>query len=676
MSKDNESTMQWKLDIANLKKGMQDARREISLANAEFKNATAGMGKWSDSASGVEAKTQQLSKVRQEAEEIRAKYDKVSEELEESRRAQQALQDRITGDKLSGSQWEGQVRLLEEQIRIADEGGERGRERLEEIEDLLLAKTRDIEAISETGRELQGRIDEGEARQAEEKTRLEEASRRAEEAVRALEELAKKRTELLERQSTLSSQISGARVMIEQLRDRKAQLEEQARKLQFETDGRRQVLEDTASGLAKIDEEIASLEAESTSTGETLGTCQESLNGMNARLESTQLAYHREASRLETLRNIAERYDGYGNSIRKVMEQRAREPGILGVVADLIRPEAQYETAIETALGGAIQNIVTEDEDTAKRMIRFLKDGRLGRATFLPLTAMRPWEFGQRSALREPGVIGLASSLVDCEPRYESMASQLLGRTIVTDNVDNAIALARKYRYSLRIVTLGGESLAPGGAMTGGAFKNAGNLLGRRREIEKLGEVVRQKKEELDLLLSDIERTRTERNRLRDYLRELGSRLQEKYLAQNTLRMRRQELEGEQSRTGNVWEQIRSEAAELGGSIEEKTKEPSAAQEALEAGGTQREALLLEEEALTASRDQAREEEGAISGTLSDGMVDLTAYRQKLTYLQAEAERLKEEKRTLEGEKSRINASLEKARADLDEKRQECERLR
>ena len=165
------------------------------------------------------------------------------------------------------------------------------------------------------------------------------------------------------------------------------------------------------------------------------------------------------------------------------MEQKDRETGIHGVVADLIKTEKKYETAVETALGGSIQNIVTEDESTAKRMIEFLKKNKFGRATFLPLTAMNSNKtaFNQENALKENGVIGLASTLVKTESRYTKLAEYLLGRTVVTQSIDDAVALARKYRYTLRIVTLDGESLSPGGSMTGGAFKNSSNLLGRRR---------------------------------------------------------------------------------------------------------------------------------------------------------------------------------------------------
>ena len=211
-------------------------------------------------------------------------------------------------------------------------------------------------------------------------------------------------------------------------------------------------------------------------------------------------------TRSESLRNLAERYEGYGNSIRKIMEVKKQNPGIHGVVADLIHVEKRYETAIETALGGAIQNIVTDTEQTAKHMIEYLKQGRFGRATFLPLDAITVRdEFSQKDALKEPGVIGLASSLVKTSDMYKRLVSFLLGRIVVVDTIDHGMKVSAKYRRSLRIVTLEGELLNPGGSMTGGAFKNSSNLLGRNRELEELEIKIKKETENLNKLSSSFE---------------------------------------------------------------------------------------------------------------------------------------------------------------------------
>ena len=260
------------------------------------------------------------------------------------------------------------------------------------------------------------------------------------------------------------------------------------------------------SEFEKINRDIRTLNESQASKEEKLSLIRDELAAKDQKLRDTQVGYHQEKSRLEALSNLTERYEGYGGSVKKVMECREQEKGIIGVAADIIKVDKKYETAIETALGGSIQNIITDDEETAKRMISFLKKTKGGRATFLPLTSIRdPQEFKNRAVLDEQGVIGLADELVHIEDRYRNVAKTLLGRIVVVDHVDHAVKIARKFGYTIRIVTLEGELLVPGGAISGGTFKNSSNLLGRRREMEELSAKVNQYLRAIDSLLQEIE---------------------------------------------------------------------------------------------------------------------------------------------------------------------------
>ena len=257
-------------------------------------------------------------------------------------------------------------------------------------------------------------------------------------------------------------------------------------------------------------------------------------------------------------------YDGYGNSIRKVMDHKGQEPGLLGVVADLIKVEKDYEIAVETALGGNIQNIVTSDEETAKRMIRFLKQNRFGRATFLPLTSMKARGGIQRpEALKEKGVIGVADTLVKSDPAYRELVGYLLGRTLVVDNIDTGTAIARKYQQSLRIVTLEGELINPGGSMTGGAFKNSSNLLSRRREIEEFEKTVRQLKKEMDEFEAESDRLRQVRAGCYEKVEEIKEQLQKAYVVQNTAKMNADQAGARVKASRDLVEDIQKEAQDL-----------------------------------------------------------------------------------------------------------------
>ena len=163
-------------------------------------------------------------------------------------------------------------------------------------------------------------------------------------------------------------------------------------------------------------------------------------------------------TKLESLSNLAERYDGYGNSIRgswrcgTASADSRRGGGLHHHVPQ------KYEVPSRPLPGGSIQNIVTDSEATAKQPDRISEKNKYGRATFLPLTSINGKQtFSQPAALKEKGVLGLASHLVQAEKQYEGLVRYLLGRVVVADTIDNAIALARKYKYSLRIVTLEGE---------------------------------------------------------------------------------------------------------------------------------------------------------------------------------------------------------------------------
>ena len=313
-----------------------------------------------------------------------------------------------------------------------------------------------------------------------------------------------------------------------------------------------------------MQKELQEKNAEREAAEKKIAGLQQQITICRKRLEDGQTAYHREASRLESLQNLAERYDGYGGSIRKVMERKNQEPGICGVVADLIQTEKTYETAIETALGGSIQNVVTEDEETAKRLIQYLKQNRFGRVTFLPLTAVRNvQEFKNLQALKEPGVIGLAHTLVQTDARYRNIMAQLLGRTLVVDQIDHAIALQRKYHHMLRIVTLEGESLNPGGSMTGGSFRNSSSLLSRNREIEELREKVEQSRKILETARAKLVEFQNDRSSCYSQLDQNAAVLQEIRVRENTARMNVEQLKAQREAAGSGLSSLRKEEAEL-----------------------------------------------------------------------------------------------------------------
>ena len=194
--------------------------------------------------------------------------------------------------------------------------------------------------------------------------------------------------EILNMRASTKGKMQRYDAMMEQISLRKTELN-QSSCLKSEGVSKKDAKERYEKEQQEIEENIEKLTRQSNNSEDEIKRCQAQISKAGRELDIGQTAYHREASRLESLQNITERYDGYGNSIRRVMEQKKNVPGIRGVVADLIKVQKNYETAIETALGGSIQNIVTDNEGTAKELITFLKRNKYGRATFLPLTSMK-----------------------------------------------------------------------------------------------------------------------------------------------------------------------------------------------------------------------------------------------------------------------------------------------
>ncbi len=191
---------------------------------------------------------------------------------------------------------------------------------------------------------------------------------------------------------------------------------------------------------------------------------------------------------VKILEDMERSMEGFQNSVKKIMNcsRSHRLSGIHGPISQLITVDSAYALAIETALGGSMQSIVVEDEESAKDAISYLKYNQGGRATFLPMTTIRPQHLQQSGFERENGFIGLAADLVKTQERYRSIIENLLGRIVVAESIDDAVLIARKNGYKFRIVTLDGQLVNAGGSLTGGSsVKNAG-LLSRRGEIERL----------------------------------------------------------------------------------------------------------------------------------------------------------------------------------------------
>lgn len=612
----------------------------------------------------------------QKYESIRIEYDRLEEKIGGLDGQIDSERARNNENQLKRQQLAGQMEVLREQIRSVETSRKNQLERLETIEKDLTERKKELEA---SRLELNGLKEERkQAQEEEEDTSVENDAIEASisHLNREIEGDKSEIIRILNQRASTKGKIQRYDTMMEQNQIRRAEVSQRLLRLRSEENEQEDSLKELQEKYETVSEKIEDLTEESRTYEEAVEKIRRELVRQNQQAEQGQTAFHREASRLESLKNITERYDGYGNSIRRCMEQKSREPGLLGVVADLIKVEKAYEVAIETALGGSIQNIVTSDEDTAKRMIDFLKKNKFGRATFLPLTSVGlRGGFTDNGALKEPGVIGLASTLVQADQQYEGLVRYLLGRVVVADTIDHAVALARKYRYSLRIVTLEGELLSPGGSMTGGAFKNSSNLLGRRREIEELEASVKLLKKDLDALNQAIDENRSKRNALRDKIAALAEKLQKEYLVQNTAKMEISQMESRRDETASGYHHLKDEAVEIETQMAEIKEEKHRIQEELDASVKQEQEL---NDRIEKNQKALKEEQANLTEQkqrFENVHLKLAGFLQKEDFLKQNTSRIEREVRTLNEEKVSVQKKMEDGEKETLEKEENLKKI-
>lgn len=209
-----------------------------------------------------------------------------------------------------------------------------------------------------------------------------------------------------------------------------------------------------------------------------------------AQFEQLRREYEQSKTRLEALIDVEKNMAGYAASVKAVVtaSRQGRISGVEGTVADVIRVDKRYAVAIETALGAALQNIIVNNEETAKRCIRYLKETKGGRATFLPLTSVNGSLLSVNGLENEYGYEGIASELIECDEKYKSIIRFVLGRCAIIEDIDTATVIAKKYGYKFKAVTLDGQVINAGGSFTGGSVRESAGIITRNREIESLKE--------------------------------------------------------------------------------------------------------------------------------------------------------------------------------------------
>lgn len=359
--------------------------------------------------------------------------------------------------------------------------------------------------------------------------------------------------------------------------------------------------------------------------------CRRELDATAEQAQEIRQTLEGNIQKLALLEDMKRNREGYFHSVKTLLDakERGRVSGLFGTVGDLVSVPREYEIPMEVALGSAQQHIVVRDEEAAKEAVSFLKRARAGRATFLPLTTIKPRTLDSREAeaLRMNGCVGLASDLVSCDAAYEGIIRNLLGRVVIVEDMDTAIAMGRRFSHAFKIVTMDGQVFNPGGSITGGSANQRGTgLLGRERQIQELQDIIARQTGEYQSL-------REKQNTYQGRLAELEEAIKAAEAGQKELDVRRAEINkqieslSEQIKTCEADARTAAEALSVIQSQIEAAKQSQSQQEVkraelllklqemqreAESGESGREAILKEQQAVEQALSELRQKQAVL----------------------------------------------------------------
>lgn len=631
-----------------------------------------------------------LEEIERETEEIQQKTQELNLYIEHKRDRIREWETAISDAKVNAAVKQNTVTHNEDTIRELQDEWERSMLSAGELEEKLTGLREDCALLQKEAEETARRWEE--SQKALEAKRQEERRLATEQSALALQ-----KQELQENihRAELSAETAGT--LAEETVDRLEALRGQAK--------------NKDENLTRLREELAGHRAFAEELRERLESLQNSKNGylyklksrsdkiaeVESRQRNSEKLAGEKLQRAQVLTDLEKNYESFNNSVKFVMKQAGAGAlrGVIGPVSALIRTENRYSTAVEIALGAAIQNIVVQDETAAKRAIALLKERGAGRATFLPLTNIRANPIRESDLAARGGYVGLASELVQCEERYRAVMDSLLGRTVVAEDIDAAAAIAKAYGYRYRVVTLDGQVVNAGGSLTGGSVNKNASILSRRGEIdaltaeakkyaaqvEELETQLTELRREADTIRATVEGIAAEEKTAREDLisaqtlvsrltasTEEAEQLNEQALREyDELTARVEELRKQKLTGGELVKKLTEEVARLNRMDVESTAAHTALTEAIEEAA--RQVTDLQMEAITRRKDceAAQSVIAQLENQQSGSEAALTELRQKQEQLQKENEAIRAEIEEITTGAAGGGSEIETLRRDIKE---------
>ncbi len=467
---------------------------------------------------------ERLSNIQEQKESLRQAIDNITNQIEKMQTL--SFESEKKKEKLTS-----EININKERINNNNSNFERFREEIEE-------SNKRIEELEEEKNQKQGKKDnlyeskEKFVKELEEKEKeLATLNDKLSEKEKEIESKKQKVDANTDERYEITNVISTLVANMESSEKRENNIKNEIASYISELDASRIHKDEIGKGFYEIDSKRNKIKKELEDIDEKRKEAETKLKDFDTRINNTESEKRIKESRLKFLEETEREKEGYNRSVKAILQECDKnvslKKGMHGVLANLISVPKEYETAIEMSLGQAMQNIVTDNEADVKKLVEYLRVNKLGRASFLPITSVYGKKLEKLS--KENGVVGIASDLVKYDKKYEQIVLSLLGRTVIVDNMDTAINVAKKNKYAFRIVTIEGDVVNPSGMITGGSVvQKTVNILGRSREIEslkkdikKLEEKIKNLKDEKEKYSDEIESTLEEVSALEKELQEI-----------------------------------------------------------------------------------------------------------------------------------------------------------
>lgn len=436
-------------------------------------------------------------------------------------------QDYINTIKSVISQKDAQVNLINEKIRNCKNEIERNKEETIYIKEKLNSDKITLEKLINQKYEKEKIINDLNIDIKSIESNNKESRDKIETINRDLENLKDEIINLLNNKQDATSKLSTLNANKENINLRKETIDLDIREIKYKIDKK---IEEVSKASAKLEDKTKSMESlknDEVKTNNDFNILLNKSNNIEKQIQDSKYSLNDYKSKLNIYIEMENHYEGFNKGVKEVLKNKNLQ-GIQGALGQVIEVPSKFEKSIEASLGAYMQNIITNDESSAKFAINYLKKNNLGRVTFLPMNIIKSNKIDTRNIKVGTSFIGIASDLIKFDDKYRNIIENILGRTIIIDNIDNAIKFAKENNHKFKVVTLDGEILNPGGSLTGGSLRVSGNILSRKRLINEY-------KEKIELLKAEIDRLYIEKNEVDNNIKIIKEKLKQISIDINSL---------------------------------------------------------------------------------------------------------------------------------------------